>query len=170
MTTPSLDRPVRSTLFPPAISSLPTSTRIREPDAVGTLASTTRSWVRQPQGLPTRVTVALWIVLVGAGAVAGWLVAVRAGVATCSGRVCAIATLGHPDLLLVLAAICVVNLLTLAPFTRGLTRAGGPELVAMTAAGTAGVGSLLGLVALAALAVLAGFLTLAAVVAAFEPN
>lgn len=135
---------------------------------MGDLALASRSWVRHPHELPTRLTVAFWTVLVGAAGVGGWLVAVRAGAAPCSGPACTVATLGRPGLLLVLAAVCVGTLLVLAPFTRGLTSAGGPELAAMTAAGLAGVGSLLGVVALAVLAALALFLTLALIVAVFE--
>jgi hypothetical protein len=111
---------------------------------------------------------ALWIVLVGAGGVGGWLTAVRTGHASGSGPVYTLATLGHPGLLMILAGACVVTLLILVPFTHGLTRAGWPELAAMTVAGAAGVVSLLGVVAVAVLTVVAAFLAVAALVAVVE--
>jgi hypothetical protein len=175
MATPALDRPVHPSLLKPAIHSLRAPERapmprVREPDVVGVVAGRTRSWFGHPQELPGRVTAALWTVLLGAGAVGGWLVAVRAGATTCSGPVCRLVTLGHPGLQLILVVACVLTLLGLAPVTAGLTRAGGPEFGAMVVGGAAGALSLLGIAALALLTVLAGFLALAAVVAALERN
>jgi hypothetical protein len=169
MAFPALDRPVHPSLLLPPIHSLraPVPPRTGELTAV---ARRTRSWFGHPQELPGRVTAALWTVLLGAGALGGWLVAVRAGATTCSGPVCRLVTLGHPGLQLILVVACVLTLLGLAPVTAGLTRAGGPEFGAMVVGGAAGALSLLGIAALALLTVLAGFLALAAVVAAFERN
>jgi hypothetical protein len=143
---------------------------VREPDALTAYLATTRSWHRHPVALPTSVTSALWIILGGVVGVGIWLIGVRAWDAPEGGIVFRIATLGHPGLLLVLAVICALTLLGLAPFTRGLTRAGGPELAAMTVAGTAGAVSLLGVVAVAVLTVAAVFLAVALFVAAVERN
>ena len=163
MANPAFGRPVRPSLLPP-IRALPAPVRTPAPDAVRAVAQRSRSWFAYPQDLPGRVTGVLWTMLVGAAAVGVWLVADTPS----TGLLHRIATLGHPRLVLVLAAVCVATLLGLAPFTRGLTRAGGPELVAMVVAGVAGVGSLLGVVALAVLAALAAFLIVAAIVAVFE--
>jgi hypothetical protein len=175
MTTLSPDpRPLQASLLLPPIAHLPTPVRIREParpcapDTLDGYLRTTRSWDRNLVEVSSSVTGALWAVVAGAGAVGGWLAAVRAGAAPCSGTVCRIATLGHPGLLLVLAGGCVVVLLGLAPFTRGLTRAGSLELAAMTLAGVAGVMSALGVVAVAVLGLVAVFLAVAALVAVVE--
>lgn len=170
MTDLSFDQPLQPSLLRPPITALPTRTREpgREPDVLTAYLSTTRSWSRHQVALPVAVVVALWVVLGGAAGVGGWLVAVRTGHASGGGIAYRIATLGHPGLLLVLTGICVVTLLGLVPLTRGLTRAGGPELAAVTVAGLAGAAALLGVVALALLAALAAFLTVAVTVAVFE--
>ena len=99
--------------------------------------------------LPIAATCTFWLTALLSGGVGAWLVAVLTGNAPCSGLVCSIATVGnHPRLLLGLAAFCAVTLLGLAFVTRGLTRAGGPELALMIVAAVAGTGSLLGVVAL----------------------
>jgi hypothetical protein len=176
MASPVFERPVQRSLLLPPISALPAEkwtpqlSRAREPDVVGAVAGRARSWFGHPMDLPGRLTGALRTIQGGAAALAGYLVAVRVGAAPGSGLFYLIATLGHPGLLLILATVCVATLGGLAPFTRGLTRAGGPELAVMTAAGMAGVGALLGVAALALLTVLAGFLALAAIIAAFERN
>jgi hypothetical protein len=166
MATPALERPVPPSLLLRPIRARPASERTSgtATDAVDALARRSQSWFGYPQDLPGRVTGALWTALVGAVAVGGWLVAV----APSTGLVYRIVTLGHPRLLLVLAAVCAATLLVLAPFTRGLTRAGGPELVVMVVGAIAGAGSLIGVVALALLTMMAAFLTVAAVVAIFE--
>lgn len=158
-----------STLQSPPIGCLPAPTaQGTEPDALTAFVRTTRPWGRHQGELSVPVTCALWAVLVGAGAVGGWLVAVRAGAAPCSGPVCTLATLGHPALLLILAAVCVGTLLGLVPFTRGLTRAGGCEIAAMIVGATAGVVSLLGVVAIAVLTVAIAFVVVVGLLAAFE--
>jgi hypothetical protein len=154
----------RPSLDLPPISEIP----ILPPDALAEYALTTRPWDRDPITLPTSITRGLWIILVGTAAVAGWLVAVRAWYAPHSGLVYTVATLGHPRLVLILAVIATVVLLGLAPFTRGLTRAGSPELAVMIVAGVAGVVAVLGAVALAVLTVAVAFLAVAAIVAAVE--
>ncbi len=175
MTSLSPDRrPLPSSLRQPTITGLPAPPQItvlapdREHNVLTEYLGTTRSWGREHRALPSSVPWALWIVLVGAGCVGGWLAAVRTGHASGGGAVYTLATLGHPGLLLILAGICVVTLLGLAPCTRGLTRAGWPELTAMTVAGAAGAISLLGVVAVAVLVVTAAFLAVAMLVAVVE--
>ena len=159
---PSLQRPPISGLpAPPPI-------RVRERNVLLDHVEKTRSWGREHQELPPSVAWALWIVLVGAGGVGGWLTAVWTGHAPGGGPVYALATLGHPGLLMVCAAICVGTLLILVPFTHGLTRAGWPELSVMTVAGVAGVVALTGVVLVAVLVVVAAFLAVAALIAVFE--
>ena len=161
------------TLQSPPIGSLSgtSSTLVeqsREPDALGAFVRTTQPWGRHQGELSVPVTVLLWAELVLSGAVGGWLVAVRAGAAPCRGPVCTLATLGRPTLLLTLAAVCVGSLLVLVPFTRGLTRAGGYEIAAMIAGGTAGIVSLLGVIALAVLTVAVAFVVVAGLLAVVE--
>ena len=168
------------TLQSPPIGSLPGTPstpvdRSRDPVALGAFVRRTRPWGRHQGELSVAVTCALWALLVGAGAVGGWLVAVRTGAAPCSGPVCSLATLGRPTLLLTLAAVCVGTLLVLVPFTRGLTKAGAPEIAAMVekehpqiAAVLAGIGSLLGVVAVAVLTVAIAFVGVAGLLAVVE--
>ena len=166
MTSPALTpRAAPPSLLLPPIDDVPA---LREADPLGALVDRTRPHGRLAHELPGRVTVALWIVLLGAAAVGGWLAAVRAGKAPGSGLLYAVATLGHPGLLLVLAAAGASALLLLVPFTGGLRRAGGPELATIYLAGAAGAASLAGVALLALLAVLVGSLLLMAVVAVVE--
>ena len=127
-----------------------------EGDAVRDLVARSRSWGRHKIALPVPLTCAFWLSAAEAGAVGGWAAAaVLTHRAACSGLVCTIVTLGdRPRLIVVLAAICVVSLLVLAPLTRGLTEAGGPELALMVAAAASGVVSVVGVVAVVALTVL----------------
>ncbi|HEX8520383.1 MAG TPA: hypothetical protein VF667_12385 [Pseudonocardia sp.] len=157
--------PPRPSLLLPPIDDVPA---LQETDPLGALVDRTRPHGRLPHELPGRVTVALWTVLLGAAAVGGWLAAVRAGLAPGSGLLYGVATLGHPGLLLVLAAAGAGTLLVLVPFTGGLRRAGGPELAAICLAGAAGAASLAGVALLALLAALVGFLLFMAVAAVFE--
>lgn len=105
--------------------------------------------------LTPAVTAALWIIF-GLNLMFGcWLVAVRSGAATCSGTLCAVATLGnHALLTLVLTGLCVGALLALTPTTRFLTRAGGPEIAMTVLAALCGAAALMGVVALLLLAAL----------------
>ena len=164
MTSPRLARPVQPSLFRPPITRLPTpDATAPEGDAVRDLVARSRAWDRHKIALPVPLTCAFWLTAAGAGAVGGWATAVLMHRAPCNGVVCTIATLGdRPRLLAVLAAICIVALLVLAPLTRGLTEAGGPELALMVVAAASGVVSMLGVVAVVALTVL---LTLAGAVA-----
>ncbi len=174
MTDLPLDRRLQPTLLLPPIASLPAPARVGEParavepDALAAYLPTTRAWHRHPITVPTSVVCALWVILAGAVGIGSWLVAERVDGTRGSGIVYRVAVLGHPGLVLVLAGICAVILLGLAPFTRGLTRAGGPELAAMTLAGIAGAASLLGVVVVAALTVATAFLAVALFVAVVE--
>ena len=134
-------------------------------DAVRDLVARSRSWGRYKIPLPVPVTCAFWLTAAGAGAVGGWATAVLMHQAPCNGVVCTIATLGdRPRLLAVLAAICVVALLVLAPLTRGLTEAGGPELALMVVAAASGAGSLLGVAAVVVLTVTVALMAVVALV------
>jgi hypothetical protein len=166
MATSAFERPAQRSLLLPPIRALPTPRRAtgHAPDVVDDFSRRGRSWFGHPQDLPGRVTGALWTILLGAAVLAGWLIAATPS----TGLFYRIATLGHPRLLLVLAVASAATLLLLAPFTHGLSRAGGPELGVMVVAGVAGSGALLGVVALGLLTALAAFLTLAAVIAVFE--
>jgi hypothetical protein len=163
---PSLRLPPITGLSPGAPAREPAT--VREPDVLTAYLTTTRSWHRHPVALPTSVVCALWIILGGAVGVGVWLTVARAWDAPAGGIVFRIATLGHPGLLLILAIAGALTLLGLAPFTGGLTRAGGPELAAMTLAGAAGAASLLGVVAVALIAIAAVFLVVALFVAVVE--
>ncbi len=153
MTSPPLDRTVQLSLLRPPITHLTVpGVPAPQPDALPEFVSRSRSWERHAVELPVPVTCTFWLAALLSGVVGGWLIAVLTGNAPCSGPVCTIATVGnHSRLLLGLAAFCVVTLLGLAFVTRGLTRAGGPELALMIAAGVSGAGSLLGVVALVVL-------------------
>lgn len=156
MTILPLDRPVQPSLFRPPITQLPgADAPPARGDALRDLVGRSRSWHREAIVLPVPVTCALWLVAAASGAVGGWATAVLTEQASCRGVVCRIGLLGdRPRLLAGLAAACVVVLLVLAAITRGLTRAGGPELALMVAAAGAGVVSVLGVVAVVVLTAL----------------
>lgn len=166
MTSPPLARPVQPTLLLPPIARLPRSDATApDRDTLRDLVARSRAWDRQAEGLPRSVTCAFWITAMAAAGVGTWLAAVLTGQASCSGVVCTIATLGdHPRLLVILAAFCVVALVGLAPFTRGLTRAGGLQLALMTVAAVAGAGSLLGVAAVVVLTVTVALMAVVALV------
>jgi hypothetical protein len=153
MTSPPLARTVQPSLLLPPIDHLGVPVaRIPSSGVLSEFVATTRSWDRHAVQLPLLATCAFWLTALLAGGVGGWLVAVLTDNAPCSGLVCTIATVGnHPRLLLGMAAFCVVTLLGLAVVTRGLTRAGGPELALMIVAAVSGAGSLIGVVALVVL-------------------
>ena len=149
-------RPVQPSLFRPPIARLPRPDQTApDRDELRDLLLRSRAWERQAEPLPRSMTCALWVTVAGAGGVGSLA---RHGAhwhGACSGVVCTIATLGdRPRLLLVLAAFCVTALLGLAPFTRGLTRAGGLQLALMVVAAVSGVVSLLGVAAVVVLTVL----------------
>jgi hypothetical protein len=111
------------------------------------------------------VTCVLWLVAAASGVVGGWATAVLTERTSCRGVVCRIALLGNrPGLVAGLAAACVVVLLVLAVITRGLTRAGGPELALMVVAAGSGVVSVLGVLAVVALTLLVALLGAVALV------
>jgi hypothetical protein len=166
MTSLPLARPVQPSLFRPPITRLPgaPATSAHSYD-LHDLASRSRSWHRQAIALPVPVTCAFWLVAAASGAVGGWATAVLTHKASCRGVVCRVGLLGdRPLLVAVLAAACVVVLLVLAAITRGLTRAGGPELAAMVVAAGAGVVSVLGVVAVVVLTVLVVLMSTVALV------
>jgi hypothetical protein len=126
------------------------------PDPLEEFLRTSRRWRATPVPLPPRFTIALWYLGSVNIVVGAWLTAVRLQGPTCDGRLCSIATLGHPGLVLALAGTCAGGLVLLATLTRGLTRAGTAALVAMLLAALTGVVAVCGLVLeLAVLAVLA---------------
>jgi hypothetical protein len=155
MTSLPLGRPLQPSLIRPPITRLPgaEATPLRD-DALRDLAGRSRSWHRETVGLPVPVTCVLWIVAAASGVIGGWATSVLTDEVSCRGVVCRIGLLGdRPRLVVGLAATCVVVLLLLAAVTRGLTRAGGPELALMVIAAGAGIVSLLGVVAIVVLTV-----------------
>jgi hypothetical protein len=102
--------------------------------------------VRVPLSTPVigalRTEFALVIVL------GGYLLAVRAGVAPSSGLVGTVITLGdRPLLTLVLAEVSAAAFVVSSPMTRGLSRAGGPQLALIVIGVATGVFALAGCVA-----------------------
>jgi hypothetical protein len=166
MTSLPLGRPVQPSLFRPPITRLPGAEATPSRGAtLRDLAGRSRSWHREAVDLPVPVTCALWLIAAVSGAVGGWATAVVTYRVSCSGVVCRVSLLGdRPRLVLVLAAACVVTLLVLAAITRGLTRAGGPELALMVVAAGAGAVSVLGVVAVVVLTVLVALLSAVALV------
>jgi hypothetical protein len=115
----------------------------------------TRRWSAEPVPVPLALTCFLWTVVVADVLVGGWLVAVRTGVAPCSGLLCSVATLGdHPHLLLALCATAVATLTVSAVTTHGLSRAGAAPLACLVVGGVVGVVPLLGVVAILVLSAL----------------
>jgi hypothetical protein len=121
-----------------------------EPNLLAAYVRRARGWGGVPVDLSPAVVAALWILFGLNLALGGWLLAVRAGVASAAGFIGSVVTLGdHPLLALVLAEICAGALVVSVPMTRGLVRANGPQL------GLIALGVLAGAVALSgAIAVL----------------
>jgi hypothetical protein len=102
-----------------------------------------RPWSGEPLDLPRPLTRGLWILLGAVLVFGGWLLGVRADLVACGGPACAVATLGHSEvLLLVLAEFSAAALVVAMPMTHGLARAGAPQLAVIA------VGALCGLVAM----------------------
>jgi hypothetical protein len=113
------------------------------------LLTQARPWGSVPVRLSVAVTATFWALAVLNSIFAGWLAAVRAGAAACSGPTCTVATLGgHPLAALILALCCVAMLTVSAPPTRALREADGRQLAVIVAAGVCGVVALAGVVAL----------------------
>jgi hypothetical protein len=113
------------------------------------LRSGVRPWWSVADRLSTAVTTAFWGLAFLNGIFAGWLTAVQAGVAACSGPACTVATLGgHPLSALILALACVAALTVAALPTRGLRWTDGLQLAVVVTAGVCGVVALAGVVAL----------------------
>jgi hypothetical protein len=121
-----------------------------EPDALRPfVASGIRPWGGVRVALSPRVVVALWILFGINFALAGWLLAVRSGVAPCNGPLCGVATLGdHPVLTLTLSELSAAALVVAMPMTRGLTLAGGPQLALIAAGAALGATAAAGVVAI----------------------
>jgi len=108
-----------------------------------------RPWWSVADRLSTAVTTAFWGLAFLNGVFAGWLAALQAGVAACSGPACTVATLGgHPRSALILALSCVAALTVAALSTRGLRWTDGLQLAVIVTAGVCGVVALAGVVAL----------------------
>ncbi|WP_028922034.1 hypothetical protein [Pseudonocardia acaciae] len=147
MTSPH-DRSAPPSLLEPPIDRLP-GVVPDDDDVLEDFAASARPWSHLPVPLSAPVTFALWMVVIASGGFSGWLVAVLSGAAPCEGFPCAVATLGgHPGLLLALAGSGAVLLMGVATVTRGLTRAGAPQLAVIVVATVAGIASLLGVAAL----------------------
>jgi hypothetical protein len=78
-----------------------------------------------------------------------WLATIVSGTASCRGAICRVVTLGHnAAALLACGVFCVTVLTVLVPFTRGLARCNGWQIVGAAAASAAGGVALLGIAAL----------------------
>lgn len=170
MTSLPLDRPAQPNPPLPPIIRLPgVEDTLPHGYDLQDVAARSQTCDRLEIDLPVSVSCAFWLVTAASGVVGGWATAVLTRQAACSGTVCRIALLGdRPLLVAVLAANCVVVLLVLAAITRGLTRAGVPELALMVVAAGAGIVSMLGVVAVVALAVLIAVMGAAALVLVFD--
>ena len=123
--------------------------------ALGGLLARVLRWNAVRVALSNRVTVALWILVVGDVVVGSWLFALLHGPRGCEGSLCSTATLGgHPALTFGLAAASAVALLAVAVPTRGLTEGGGPELVVMSVAAVLAMVSIIGAVLVVAFLIL----------------
>lgn len=105
-------------------------------------------WEAVPVPVPRTAATGLWVILAVALGIGGWLAAVRAGSATCSGFPCAVATWGGPELMLVLAALSVAVLVGTAVLTRGFRRTGPVGLAAAIVGAGCGLVAVSGVVAL----------------------
>lgn len=114
-----------------------------------------RRWGGAPVEVPGALTVALFAVLAASLGVGGWLVAVLAGGAPCSGLPCNVATWGKPVFHLVLAAVAVLCLSGTALATRGLTEVGPASLASALLGAVCGLVAVSGVIALLVLAALA---------------
>jgi hypothetical protein len=159
--------PVLASLALPPIDRLPSMGM--EPNVLEPFVRRrARSWGGVPTPLSAAVTAALWILLALDVAFGGWLLAVRAGTAPCSGFVCSVATIGdHPLLAVVLTGVCATALIVSVLRTRGLSRASGPQLGLIVVGAVTGVVALSGVAAVligAALCLVVAFGVFAAVV------
>jgi hypothetical protein len=121
-----------------------------EPDVLSSfLEERARPWGGVPVSLSAAVTCVLWTLLALNIVFGGWLVAVRSGIALCSGFACTVLTLGdHLPLTLVLSGVCAVGLVGSLWMTHGFSRAAGPHLAVLVVAALSGVVALSGAVAL----------------------
>ena len=123
-------------------------------------------WNAVRVALSGRVTVALWILVIGDVVVGSWLFAVLHGPTGCEGSLCSTATLGgHPAVTFGLAAVSALALLAVAVPTRGLTEGGGLELVVMSAAAVLAIVSIIGAVLVVAFLILLAAVLLTVLVA-----
>jgi hypothetical protein len=160
-------------LLPPQIDRLLTDQAVPGTDvfdmqarpALGSFLSRVVRWNAVRVALSGRVTVALWILVIGDVVVGSWLFAVLLGPTGCKGSLCSTATLGgHPAVTFGLAAVSAVALLALAVPTRGLTEGGGLELVIMSTAALLAMVSIIGAVLVVAFLILAAAVLVTVVV------
>jgi hypothetical protein len=120
-------------------------------------------WNAVRVALSGRVTLALWLLVIGDVVVGSWLFAVLLGPTGCNGGLCSTATLGgHPAVTFGLAAVSAVTLLALAVPTRGLTEGGGLELAVMSVAAVLAMLSIIGAVLVVAFLILVAAIVLTA--------
>ena len=127
--------------------------------------SHSRRWSDEQVVLPSRLRRTLWALVPVQLAWGTVLLLIATSIAWCRGPICTVATLDHHVELLVLSSLCLAGLLGLAPSTRGLAQASGPEVLVLAVATAAGAAALLGLAALG-LAVLVAALVLVVFLAA----
>jgi hypothetical protein len=112
------------------------------------LAQDARPWHHEPVRLSARLATALWAVAATDVVVGLWMGAVANGKVACTSTLCSTSTLGGREVVLGLVALgCALVLLVLAPFTRGLTRAGVRTLALLGCICLASLGAALGVLA-----------------------
>jgi hypothetical protein len=110
---------------------------------------TSQPWSRERVPLSSRLRRTLWALIPVELIWGTWLVTIITGATACDGPICRVATLQHHSaVLLACAVISVTGLVSLIPFTRGLSRSNDRELVGIAAASAAGGIALLGIAAL----------------------
>jgi hypothetical protein len=121
----------------------------RDLNVLKDFVKSSQPWSREGVRLPLRLTCLLWALTSAELAWGIWLMTVLTGDSRCDGRICAVATLGnHQGLLLVCVAVCIAGIAVLAPGTHGLSRCNGRQVAGVAVASAAGGVAMLGIAAL----------------------
>jgi hypothetical protein len=108
---------------------------------------TSVAWSMRPVAASGRLTAALWTLIAITAGVCSWLTVLLRSGWSCDATLCSSATLGgHPRVTLGIAIASLAAFAVLAMCTRGLTRMGGRELVALAPAAVGGVVAVIGAV------------------------
>jgi hypothetical protein len=112
------------------------------------LVRLSQPWGTEGVAVPRGLRGALWTLIPIELAWGIWLLTIVSGANACDGPICTVATLNsHATVLLVCAAINIVGLVALIPFTRGLSRCNTWQVAGLALAATAGCIALLGIAA-----------------------